>query len=115
MYKEGSFIQYKDGNRTPYRVHIVIGYAEFQDAMPDEQYHAGYNVYGFYDEQGRLVQAYEHQLELWTPHDDDEAWVSQFGPDTWLEYQFCKKAAKWLDGLPEDILMRRLAEKVEVQ
>jgi len=111
MFQEGTFIQYKDGKRIPYKVHIVIGYAELGESMPVDQHHDGYNVYAFYDEQGRLIQAYEHQVELWTPRTDVEAWVSQFGPDTWLEYQFCKNAANWLDGLPEDILLRRLAEK----
>ena len=52
-----------------------------------------------------------NQLEPWTPHDDDEAWVCQFGSDTWLEYQFCRKVAQWLDGSATDILARRMAQR----
>lgn len=111
MFKEGTLIQLKNGKHLPYRMHIAIGYAEFGDAMPQEEQHEGFNVYGFYDEHGRLKAVCEHEIEAWTPHDDTEAWLSQFGPRTWIEYQWCVNVARWFDGIPEDLLMRRLAER----
>jgi hypothetical protein len=111
MFQEGTFVQYRQGKHIPYRVHIAIGYQELGSAMPDAEQHSGFNVYALYDEHDRLIQVYEHQLEPWTPRDEDEAWVCQLGPKTWIEYQWCKKASEWLGGLPRDILMRRIAER----
>lgn len=111
MFQEGTLIQYKNGKHVPYRVHIAIGYQELGSAMPVDEQHSGFNVYAFYDEHDRLIQVYEHQLEAWTPQDDDEAWACQFGPKTWLEYQWCKNVSKWLSGSAADILKRRMAER----
>lgn len=107
MFQPGSFIAFRDGSGTPFKVEIAVHFSEFGDAMPESEQSDEYNVYAFRGEHGRMIYAFEYEVKVWTPQSDIEAWISQDLARLWPRYLLWRRAADRL-GIPvEDLIDRK--------
>lgn len=104
MFKQGSFVVFRGGGGSPFKVELATHFSAFGAAMPLAQQCEEYNVYGFRGIHEHMLYAMESELEQWIPSNEVEAWICQDITRLWPRYLHWQHVAEML-GVPVEALI----------